>query len=401
MPPKIDDTTLIQARDDSRRPGYTPPTFSSQVWGNLAWVPAYFWQRLVHTSAPERPAHLIIALADHFEPSFVPNAPKGTLAPAAEQERRLERWCREYPKLVDPWRDHDGRPFRHTYFFPAEQCQEPVIKRLAEHCREGWGEIEIHLHHGVDQPDTAENTRRILQDFRDVLEHHGCLSRLDSAGSARYAFAHGNWALANSGNGRNCGVDSEIQILAETGCYADFTLPSAPDPAQTRKINALYECGRPLNKRAPHRRGHDLTIGRRPAVFPLIIQGPLLLTFGKEKGHWLRPRIENSGLLDGCSPTMERLRLWRKACVTVRGRPDWLFIKLHCHGMDARDERVMLGEPMQKFLRDLIEGSDEGKQYHVHFVTAREMVNIALAACDGHEGNPGDYRDYRLKLSSP
>jgi len=24
-------------------------------------------------------------------------------------------------------------------------------------------------------------------------------------------------------------------------------------------------------------------------------------------------------------------------------------------------------------------------------------VNIALAACDGKSGNPGDYRDYRLK----
>jgi hypothetical protein len=27
------------------------------------------------------------------------------------------------------------------------------------------------------------------------------------------------------------------------------------------------------------------------------------------------------------------------------------------------------------------------------------MVNIIWAACDGHEGNPGDYRDYRLKLA--
>jgi hypothetical protein len=25
------------------------------------------------------------------------------------------------------------------------------------------------------------------------------------------------------------------------------------------------------------------------------------------------------------------------------------------------------------------------------------MVNIMLAACDGREGNPGEYRDYRFK----
>jgi hypothetical protein len=35
----------------------------------------------------------------------------------------------------------------------------------------------------------------------------------------------------------------------------------------------------------------------------------------------------------------------------------------------------------------------------VHFVTAREMVNIALAACDGNSGNPGQYRDYRFRLN--
>jgi hypothetical protein len=33
----------------------------------------------------------------------------------------------------------------------------------------------------------------------------------------------------------------------------------------------------------------------------------------------------------------------------------------------------------------------------LHFVTAREMTNILLAACDGRDGNPGSYRDYRLK----
>ena len=26
-----------------------------------------------------------------------------------------------------------------------------------------------------------------------------------------------------------------------------------------------------------------------------------------------------------------------------------------------------------------------------------EMVNMILAACDGREGEPGDYRDYRLR----
>ena len=113
------------------------------------------------------------------------------------------------------------------------------------------------------------------------------------------------------------------------------------------------------------------------------------------------PCIENGALTTAYPPTMHRFSLWRKAAITVIGRPDWLFIKLHCHGMDPRDEAAMLGAPMRQFLRDVTEGADTSGAYRVHFVTAREMVNIVLAACDGRDGNPGDYRDYRLRLIRP
>jgi hypothetical protein len=56
-----------------------------------------------------------------------------------------------------------------------------------------------------------------------------------------------------------------------------------------------------------------------------------------------------------------------------------------------------LGAPVQQFLKELIEGAAQ-REETVHFVSAREMANIALAACDGREGNPGNYRDYRYRL---
>jgi hypothetical protein len=351
-------------------------------------------------SVPNSPVHLMIALADHFEPSILPEA-RGSYAEPGEQERRLERWCREYPKVVQDWPDSDGRPFCHTYFYPAEQYDKALLDCLAEHCNEGWGEVEIHLHHGHEAPDTAENTRRRLVEFRDALAQHGCLSQMDGRGTSRYAFVHGNFTLANSPRGLTCGVDTEIQILAETGCYADLTLPSAPHPAQTAKINSLYECALPLDRRAPHRRGRNLKCGRPPQIFPVIIQGPLMLNFARWKRGRLLPGIENSALTTSNPPSLQRLRLWRQAAITVRGRPDWLFIKLHCHGMDPRDEDAMLGAPMREFLRELSEGAGGGSEYKTHFVTAREMTNIILAACDGRDGNPDHYRDYRLKLIGP
>lgn len=367
----------------------------------MRWLPFYGWQRVVRRNAPERPVHLIFAVADHFEPSIVPDAPPSTYAPLDEQERRVEGWCREYPQSLGEWRDADGYPFRHTYFYPAEQYQRSQVERLAEHCRDGWGELEIHLHHGVESPDTAANTRAALNEFRDTLVGHGCLSQWDGEGAPRYAFVHGNWALANSNSGSGCGVDEEMELLAETGCYADMTLPSAPHPAQIGKVNSLYECALPLGGRAPHRRGRDLKRGRAPQIFPLMIQGPLGLNFERRVRGVPVPYIENGALTTRYPPTMRRLRLWRQAAITVGGRPDWVFVKLHCHGMDPNDKSAMTGELMKTFLRELTEAARESGAFKLHFTTAREMTNIILAACDGREGSPGEFRDYRLRLITP
>ncbi|HKM46535.1 MAG TPA: hypothetical protein VJX69_03050 [Terriglobales bacterium] len=343
-----------------------------------------------------RPVHLILALADHFEPSIVPeNGQKR--APRSEQERRLEWWVREYPKVVDAWRDHDGRPLVHTYFYPAEQYDQGLLDLLASHCHAGWGEVEIHLHHGIPDPDTADNTRQLLTEFRDRLAfRHRCLAVEEGSTLPRYAFVHGNFALANSAGGRFCGVDSEMQILADTGCYSDMTLPAAYwDPAQTEKINSLYECALPLDQAAPHRQGLDLVVGRAPKTFPLIVQGPLVTDLRRSLRS-ARPAFDNGALTGSKPATMNRFSLWKQAQVRVLGRPDWLFIKLHCHSMDPTQQDAVIGDSFRKFLAALVGGAAARKET-LHFVTAREMTNILLAACDGRDDNPDKYRDYRLK----
>jgi hypothetical protein len=366
----------------------------------LRWLPAYVRQRLTPRRKAIRPVHLIIALADHFEPSFS-RAHPATHAGRDEQRQSVESWCRRYPGVVDAFRDTDGYPFRHTYFFPAEQYDKAVVEPLAEHCRAGWGELEVHLHHGMETPDNPENTRATLSEFRDALAELGCLSRWDDRGPPCYAFVHGNWALANSDDGRFCGVDEEMEILSETGCYADFTLPSANSRAQVSKINALYECALPLRQRAPQRRGRDLRVGRPPSTFPLIIQGPLGLDFQRRRGL-LRPvpSIEDGALIGTNPASMRRLALWNRAGVRVQGRPEWIFVKLHCHSMDADDEEAVLGRPVRQFLEAITADARHGS-YGIHFVTAREMTNIILAACDGKDGSPGEFRDYRLRSITP
>jgi hypothetical protein len=358
-------------------------------------LPGGTWRAL---SAPVRePVHLMIAVADHFEPAIVPEHGDQRV-PRPEQERRLEWWAREYPKAVERWRDHDGRPFAHTYFYPAEQYDEGLLEMIADHCHAGWGEIEVHLHHGMSEPDTAENTRRLLTDFRDRLAfRHRCLAADEGSGQPGYCFVHGNFALANSAGGSFCGVESEMKVLAETGCYADFTLPTGHyHPAQTAKINSLYECGLPLEQAAPHRKGNNLRAGRAPRIFPLIVQGPLLVDFRRSRRS-LRPVFESGAITASNPMSLSRLALWKQARVHVAGRADWLFIKLHCHSMNPTQKDAVVGDPFRKFLEQLVGGADERKEA-LHFVTAREMTNIILAACDGKDGNPGEYRDYRFKL---
>lgn len=363
-----------------------------------AWkcLPPYIWQRLTRTS-PKGQVHLIVAVADHFEPSSTPGDFAG-YAPRDVQEQRLERWCREYPQNFASIRDHDGRPFTHTYFYPAEQYDRVMVEQLAQLCHAGWGEVEIHLHHGITEPATSGSTRQQLVSFRDALaREHGCLSYEPGDDRPKYVFVHGNFALANSAGGFGCGVDNEMEILAETGCYADMTYPTnAFHPAQIGKLNSLYECSLPLDQRAPHRRGRPLQVGRAVSKLPVIVQGPWMLDFDRTSRSGIG-RIEDGALTTFNLPSLRRLRLWQRAKIVVLGRPEWLFVKLDTHAMDPRDTDAVLREPMQHFLRELIDGASERQQV-LHFVTAREMVNILLAACDGREGSPGEYRDYRYRL---
>ena len=372
----------------------------NKLWRKLSYagkcLPAYSWQRLTRGSS-KNPAHLIIALADHFEPSSIPGHDMG-YAPAEVQDQRVEIWSNEYPRNFARFRDSDGRPFVHTYFYPAEQYESARVEKLAQLCRSGWGEIEIHLHHGVGSPATADETRRQILSFRDALsERHGALAYEQGSSTPKYIFVHGNFALANSAGGHACGVDHEMQVLADTGCYADMTYPAAAfHPAQVAKINSLYECALPFARRAPQRRGRGLQVGRAVSKFPIIVQGPWMLDFDRFSRSGLG-RVENGALTRINPPSVRRLGLWKKAAITVNGRPEWVFIKLHTHGMAPDDMDTVLGEPIQHFLRELITGAPERGEI-LHFVSAREMINIILAACDGREGNPDQFRDYRYRL---
>ena len=355
------------------------------------WIVPYLLSgRLRRLPVPGQPIHLLLAVCDHFEP-------KRENASLKKANQRVRQWVEEYPKLFGKFRDSDGFPPQHTFFYPADEYEPELIDMIVGLCRnkdgKRYGEVEVHLHHDND---TAENLRRTLLDFKLTLaKRHGCLSRDKETGEIVYGFVHGNWALDNSrSDGQCCGVNNELDILRETGCYADFTLPSAPSETQTRKINSIYWAVDDPARPKSHNKGVDVGISPRPANSLLIIQGPLLLDWTQRKLGVL-PRIENSCLQKNQPPTNKRLELWLRACVSIPAMQNWRFVKLHTHGVCEPNQDVLLGEEMVRFHEGLHERASRDPLFRFHYVTAREMANLALAAEAGGAITVQDGRSYR------
>jgi hypothetical protein len=336
----------------------------------------------------DRDVHLLLCIADHFEPW------ENQRVSAETARARVEYWVREYPRRMSPFRDSDDRPPRHTFFFPVEDYDCDQVALLAQLCSAGYGEVEVHLHH---ENDTAESLRSKLSGFRDTLAHrHGLLSRHIHTGALVYGFVHGNWALDNSHpDGAACGVNNELDVLRETGCYADFTLPSAPSPTQTRKVNSLYYALDDPRAPKSHDWGVDVGCGSAPAGSLMIIQGPLLLNW-QHRRRWLLPRLENACIQASQPPSLDRLQLWLKARIRVPSRPDWFFVKLHTHGAAEDQREAVIGEPMLTFHRDLARLAADNPHFHFHYVSAREMYNLIRAAESGWQGTVAEARDFEL-----
>ncbi len=333
------------------------------------------------------PIHVMFCFVDHFEPMW--------LTPDyATEVARVERWRKDYPALASRHLDSDGVRPQHTFFYPAEEYRPEHLDAVAEICRQGFGEIEIHLHHDADTP---AGLTQSLEEFIEVLHtRHDALSIDPKTQKPTYAFIHGNWCLDNARpDGRYCGIDNELPILRETGCYADFTLPAAPDVSQTKKINSLYYATGKPGQRKAHNTGIDMQVGGSPSGDLLIMQGPLALNWRQRKAG-VMPKIENADVRVGQPATPDRVDLWVDAGISVRGRPNWRFVKVHTHGTQEPSMPVLLEEPADAMYSYLEHQYNDGEKYCLHYVTAREMFNIARAAEDGHSGNPNDFRDYYL-----
>jgi hypothetical protein len=331
------------------------------------WLPGYIKtrvKRLVATPATD----VWLMIGDHYEPLH------GSPLSDDAGLQRVELWRREWPKIAERHEDSDGRHPRYTFFYPEEEYRAEFLDPLAEMTRAGLSDVEVHLHHDAD---TEQNFIDRLSRFKETLHsRHGLMHQQN--GQLVFGFIHGNWALDNSRpDGRWCGLNNEISLLRDAGCYADFTLPSAPSATQTRTVNTIYWATDDPALPKSHDTGIPVRPGEPRRGDLLMVQGPLGLRIGQD-GR-LKPRLEVGEISGQDRPSEDRVKLWLR--IAPRLGPH-VFIKLFTHGTQERNSSALLGGDLDVLFRS-VKSVCEGRRMRFHLVSAWEMYCAIEASREG------------------
>ncbi len=338
------------------------------------FLPDYVFSAFRPTPVVHGPTHIFFLIADHFEPLF--------------SVERTQRFADRYRAMALQHRDSTGRPPQHTWFYPGDQFNAKILGILRQLMADGLGEVELHYHHANDSSATLTvGLKFAIARFQTF----GFLKTVD--GRTSFAFVHGNEGLDNS-DGELCGVDDELRILHNFGCFADYTFPALYHQAQPPFVNTLYAARDDPQPKSYRNRFPLLDLKRGADL--MIFQGPLVLA-----PSWNLRRLfidVDDGNIHAAMPaSATRVRRWVNARVHVDERPDWVFVKVFAHGISTpEDEDEVVGEHFEDALTELEQHYNDGERYVLHYVTAREAYNLAMAAASGATGDPSSYLDSEI-----
>ena len=362
------DTDVAQSTQIVAAPGTVPMKLprSAQLW-----LPGYLAARARSLTRRGAPKRLWVAITDHYEPLGGVEMPQALA--------RVAAWQRRWPVIAaaaPP--DVTGRPPQYTFFYPQEEYRAELVAPLAAFTHAGIGDVEVHLHHDHE---TASAFREKITTFcRCLNEEHGLLRRRD--GQLIFGFIHGNWALDNSRpDGRWCGLNGEIRLLHELGCYADFTMPSLPSETQGRIVNQIYWTTGSPDRPKSFDEGIEAAPGDGRRGELLMITGPLGLRL---RGR-LMPRLETGELAAYDPPSPYRVARWLDLAPRIG---DDIFLKLYTHGAREDNAGMLLGSDqptaspsssgdrgcLAKLFRWLHAASVE-RHLELHWATAYEMYD--------------------------
>jgi hypothetical protein len=337
-------------------------------WKAYIWLPSYLSVRHSNNQVPNSQKHLIFVITDHYEPGL------GDRGIAINRE-----WLEAFKPIADSHKDSYGNRFRYTWFYPYDHQNEHVLKTLCHMAYDGYGEVELHWHH---EPATNDTFPAMLDKAIEWFQGYGALIASGDTPSTQFAFIHGNWCLDNSHP--RCGVTRELDILFDKGCYADFTFSTIGTDSQPSKVNSIYYATDSDGSKS-YNDGVDAEVGSQIDDRLMIFEGPIALMMD---GSFECAAVESAD-----RPNPKRVRRWIDSDIHVRGRPEWVFVKVYSHGAQSRKEIVHadLG-PML----DSLEAECRHRSISLHYMSAREAYNVVKAAEEGLSGDPEQYRDHRL-----
>ena len=325
------------------------------------WLMPYLKDRVRKSVKRNAPKRAWIAITDHFEPL-------GMGASVETALTRVSRWRDRWPRIAnDAPVDCDGGRPQYTFFYPQEEYRTDVVDGIAEIVRLGVGDVEVHLHHEHERRESF--IKKVNEFCRRLTEGHGLLRQVD--GRTVFGFIHGNWALDNSHpDGTGCGLNGEIALLRDLGCYADFTMPSLPSPTQGRVVNQIYWCtNNPDDRPRSYDQGIVATAGGGRQGDLLMISGPI----GVRWQGRLFPRLETGELAGYNLPTPDRVRLWLDLAPCIG---DDIFLKLYTHGAQERNCESLLNQDLANLFHWLAEEA-ERRDIQIHWTTAWQMFRAA------------------------
>ena|SRR5579863_1556035 len=325
------------------------------------WLPGYLKTRVSRHSPPKR---AWLAIADHYEPGW-------GHADWETQQRRVRAWVESWPGIAEKHRDSQGNPAQYTFFFPEDQYHPGLLDSLRPMVEQGIGDVEVHIHHG------GEGERVFVERMSGFLNHlenrHGMLRRYN--GRRMFGFIHGNWALDNADpSGKFCGLNNEITLLRDMGCYADFTLPCPHTQSQAHMVNTIYWATDDPQRPKSHDRGIPVRPGEPPRGDLMIVPGPLGINWKESRRAWA-PKIEVGELAGNHGPSLHRARLWLANAPRIGAD---VFIKLYAHGAPEKNAGPMLGGYLQGTF-DCLSRVCAESNVELHYVTTWQMWNAIEA----------------------
>lgn len=341
------------------------------------WIPYYIKGLIRPPSTSNKPIDIMFLFVDHFELNG--------------KEDRLTAWTKGYPEIAKKHLDSDGHHPKHSFFYALDLMHEHELAAMQPVVEKGYGEFELHWHHDHD---TSESFVVKLDAAMEIFHKYNYMKPYKEGQKSCFSFIHGNWSLANSRGDNFCGVNNEVEILKNQGCYADFTYPALFSEAQPPMINNIYYCSN-LDTASCYFQGRDATVNK-PANDNefMIFQGPMTINWLDWRHKW-HPTIEDGDI--NKFPTHDdpkRINAWMRQNIHVKGKPEWRFVKIFCHG--AQDHKSVVSDTTDRMFSYIEKHYNDGKKYRLHYVSAREAYNIVRAAEDNKQGNPNDYRNYEI-----